>query len=437
MLAVAAAVLVPAVAAQQSVPAPPTGLVASSVSHDSVTLAWDDPGDGSIVGYRVLRRDTVNQAPGSFDTVVENTATAATTYTDAGVSAGTRYVYRVLAINSVGTSGRSNYVDVQTPAAPAQQSVPAAPTGLAASSVAHDSVTLTWDDPGDGSIVGYRVLRRDTVNQAPGSFDTVEENTGTAATTYVDAGVSAGTRYVYRVLAINSAGTSGRSNYVNVETPAAPAQLTVPAAPTGLVASSVAHDSVTLTWDDPGDGSVAGYQVLRRSRDGDDYGDGLGAAGFAVVAEDTGSAAATYTDTSVEAHTRYSYQVKAKNAQGLSEASGDIDAETAEAPASPSCDNGFVAPAPVEVAVTAVPVEVESTAADYFVLFVSHEVGRHHVLGPGTTGPRCGRHRDALRERDAAAPGALPGGEVQHRQPGRCRRRLHRRHHRVSTTRWG
>ena len=120
--------------------------------------------------------------------------------------------------------------------AQAQAAVPAAPTGLTAPTVAHDSVTLSWDDPGDSSITGYRILRRDPINQAPGTFSTVEPDTGSAETTYTDNSVNAGTRYVYRVKAINSAGTSGQSNYVNVETPAAPPP-SPPAAPTGLTAS--------------------------------------------------------------------------------------------------------------------------------------------------------------------------------------------------------
>ena len=74
------------------------------------------------------------------------------------------------------------------------------------------------------------------------------------------------------------------------------AQATVPAVPTGLT-GSVSHDSVALSWHDPGDDSVTGYQVLRRSRDGDEYEDGGGAAEFVAVIDDTGSPAASYTDT--------------------------------------------------------------------------------------------------------------------------------------------
>ena len=36
----------------------PTGLSAAAVSHDTVTLTWDDPQDDAITGYVILRRDS-------------------------------------------------------------------------------------------------------------------------------------------------------------------------------------------------------------------------------------------------------------------------------------------------------------------------------------------------------------------------------------------
>ena len=105
-----------------------------------------------------------------------------------------------------------------------------------------------------------------------------------------------------------------------------------PAAPTGLSASGVSSDSVTLTWDDPGDSSITGHQVLRRSRDGSEYGDGEGAAEFAVIADDTSSAATTYIDASVTPRTRYVYLVKAINPAGTSGQSGYLNVDAPEAP---------------------------------------------------------------------------------------------------------
>ena len=253
---------------------------------------------------------------------------------------------------------------------------PAKPTGLTASSVSHDSVTLTWDDPGDGSITGYQVLRRSRDrdeyedNRGPAEFVAVINNTGSATTTSNDTSVSPRTRYIYRIKAKNGNGLSERSTYLNVET------LTALAKPTGLTASSVSHDSVTLTWDDPGDDSITGYQVLRRSRDGDEYGDGQGAAEFVAVVDDTGSTATTHTDTSVSPRTGYIYRVKARKLQRLGEASDAANAETSETPASQPaqlCEDGYVPPTPTDVAVTAVPIVVTSTTADYFVLYASFE----------------------------------------------------------------
>ena len=230
----------------------------------------------------------------------------------------------------------------------AQSAPPAAPTGLNVTSFAHNRVQLQWNNPEDDSITGYRILRRDTVNQPPGTFHTVEADTGTSTTWYTDNSVSAGVRYAYRVKAINTAGTSKRSNYVNVTTPSQPqtptppptatpdAAPTPPAPPTGLRATDVSHQRVTLTWDDPENSSITGHQVLRRTRDGDQYGDGQGASEFVVIINDTGSAAPSYNDTSVSPRIRYVYRVKARNAAGLGPRSTYLNVETSSSNTTPT-----------------------------------------------------------------------------------------------------
>ena len=112
---------------------------------------------------------------------------------------------------------------VLMPVPASAQAVPDAPTNLQASAVTHNSVTLSWDDPADSSITGYEILRRDVVNQAAGVFTTIEADTGSTATTYIDSTVAASTHYVYRIKAHNAAGTSPQSGYVNVTTDDAPA----------------------------------------------------------------------------------------------------------------------------------------------------------------------------------------------------------------------
>ena len=98
-----------------------------------------------------------------------------------------------------------------------------------------------------------------------------------------------------------------------------------PERPQGLRAE-VSHDVVRLSWDDPGDAAISGYQILRRDRD-------LSPVGvFEVLVEDTGSAAAAYADRRVQPETRYNYRVKARNAAGLSRRSNFVRADTPAAP---------------------------------------------------------------------------------------------------------
>ena len=197
-------------------PDKPTGLEATA-THDSVTLAWDDPGDDSITGYVILRRIPGVDPEGHFDVLVADTGTDATTYTDDTVSAETRYTYRIKAINGAGTSERSRWSHIDVPAAP----VPDKPTGLEATE-SDGQVTLTWDDPGDDSITGYVILRRVRENNTGGDFSVLVSDTGSAATTYTDDTVAAGTTYTYRIKAINEHGTSERSRWYHIDIPAAP-----------------------------------------------------------------------------------------------------------------------------------------------------------------------------------------------------------------------
>ena len=313
----------PAPTPMPAVPAQPTGLTATSVSHDGVTLSWDDPSDASITGYQVLRRsrdgDEYGDGQGMAELVaiVDDTGSAATSYADTSVTARTRYVYSVRARTSGGLGGQSSHLDVETPAY-----VPATPTGLAVESYAHNSVALVWDNPGDDSILRYEVLRR--LRGDHQIFAIIVGRPVPSRTEYRDEGLAAETGYTYQVRAVSANGPGPVSEDVTVETTAQP----VPAQPTGLIVESYAHDSVTLSWDDPEDDSITGYQVLRRSRDGKKYGDNKGPEELSVLADDTATSDTTYTDTSVTARTRYEYAVKARNLSGPSGRSDALPVET-------------------------------------------------------------------------------------------------------------
>ena len=203
-----------------------------------MTLTWDDPGDDSITGYVILRRVRVNDQGGDFSVLVADTGSAATTYTDGTVAASTTYTYRIKAINEHGASERSRWYHIDTPAEP-----PSRPTGLE-SAASSDLVLLSWADPQDDSVTGYRILRADVVDGVQGEFAVLIEDTGTAETSYADDTVEDGRVYVYRVLAIGPGGVSEPSQDVRVRTtePVAP-----PNRPRGLPSqtTSQARQSVS------------------------------------------------------------------------------------------------------------------------------------------------------------------------------------------------
>ena len=95
---------------------------------------------------------------------------------------------------------------------------PAAPTGLTTSDIEHDSMTLTWEDPEDNTITGYRVLRGPDAD----SLSTLKTNTESASTEYEDATVEPETTYHYAVLAMSQDGNSVQSDAISATTPAAP-----------------------------------------------------------------------------------------------------------------------------------------------------------------------------------------------------------------------
>ena len=302
-----------------SVPVPdkPTGLTATA-SHDQVVLTWDDPGDDSITGYVILRRNRDTDAEGQFTELVNDTGSAATTYTDDSMAAETPYTYRIKAINDQGVSERSRWFHIDTPASPTPESDPAllAPANLTATT-ADGQVVLSWDAPIEdtGSVTGYEILR----GQGEDDPTTLVADTGIATTTYTDeTATQASTVYAYRVKAIRDGDLSQASNKARVHLP--------PAAPPQVL-SAASYDSVLLSWDDPDDDTITGYRIMRADIVDQVQGE------FAVLNQDTGSADTTYTDDTVEPERSYVYRVLVISPHGVSAPSHDVEAHT---PADPN-----------------------------------------------------------------------------------------------------
>ena len=193
-----------------------TVIAATATAHDTVSLSWDAPSGGATVtGYKILRRAVASES--SFQTLSQNTGNTNTTWTDTGLSARTKYAYRVHALGQHGQGPISTLATVITPAAPAPGQV----TGLTATATAHDTVSLSWTAPSDGgTVIGYQILRRDLGTE--NSPQVLVQDTGRTGTTYTDSSATARTNYSYRVRALGYHGQGAMSDFANVATPAAP-----------------------------------------------------------------------------------------------------------------------------------------------------------------------------------------------------------------------
>ena len=99
----------------KTAPQPPTSLTATAVSPSQINLSWSAPssnGGSPITGYKIERS---LDGGSTWSTLVTNTGSSSTTYSDTGLQSGTTYKYRVSAINSIGTSAPSNIAQTTTP----------------------------------------------------------------------------------------------------------------------------------------------------------------------------------------------------------------------------------------------------------------------------------------------------------------------------------
>ena len=254
-----------------SAPSTPTNLVASNITYNSFSIAWDATADTDDYDLNV------RPVGGSWSTINLST----TNYNYSGLDAETTYEFQVRANNTIGSSAFSSIETATTLVAP---SAPTTPTNLVASSITYNSFSIAWDATADTDDYDLNV------RPVGGSWNTINLST----TNYNYSGLDAETTYEFQVRANNGVGSSDYSSIVSATTLEAP---TAPEAPTNVLASNITYNSFTISWN-----AVA---------DADDYDLDIRETGGTWSS--INSSATTYDYTSATASTSYEFRVRSNN----------------------------------------------------------------------------------------------------------------------------
>ena len=251
--------------ASTGVPAAPLRFRAVLVSGGSVVLSWDDPGDDSIGNYQYrIRNFSTGSAYGNWTDIGGSNAST-TGHTLAVTGSGRRVVQLRAQLVYGPWGGVSGQPASASTGPPARMSGFTTPGGTsegvegdifelnAAAGSPERAIVVNWSDPSDDSIIKYQYTFRAQSIRTRGYhrwIDLPGSGASTTSHTFV-----LPTPEMYRVIlrAVNSAGP-GQGIHVNVR-PVWPAL----AAPSRLSAS-LSGNSVSLSWDNPFDGSVYKYQ---------------------------------------------------------------------------------------------------------------------------------------------------------------------------------
>ncbi|MGF1632303.1 MAG: fibronectin type III domain-containing protein [Phycisphaerae bacterium] len=174
---------------------PITGLTAA-IAQEGLIITWNP-------GFGTQTRVEVSVAGGAFTEFADLLGDATEVeYFD--IAPGTTYAFRAIVSNPVNTAAASNVATVLT--------VPATPTGLAASATSPTTILLSWSDVTGES--GYQLERSADGLNNWSLLATVAAN----GTSYEDV-VSPEATWHYRVRAANASGASAYSAVVSATTP--------------------------------------------------------------------------------------------------------------------------------------------------------------------------------------------------------------------------
>lgn len=278
-------------------PAAPKSVVVEAQGPNSIKISWGKV--AGAIGYKVYRSASSSKS-GFTNAIATINSDSTTSYIDKGLSANTKYYYRVTAFDRNYESELSSYdydyTDEEVKAVSAPSSVNTAIHG-----VGH--IEVTWSKVSDAT--GYKVYRSTSTDES--SAVCVKELSDNSTLSYTDSGLSAGTQYWYWVKAVKNSEESNFSNKDGAVTAKAAKLATPNISPTfsktvlsgsgnyvttyfGKASTDVANDAaLTINWVD----TEGAYKFAVKVLDGEPDTTGFNDVGVTIYNE---TASCSYTD---------------------------------------------------------------------------------------------------------------------------------------------
>ncbi len=294
------------ISSSATTPGAPLSPYATS-GNAEITVNWSTPssdGGSAITGYRVWR----SLSSGGATTTIGTTTPSIRGLRDSGVTNGTTYYYKIVALNSVGVGPASTEISAVASTTP---SAPQSATTTAGDQI----VNVFWSAPasnGGSAVTGYRLKR----SGASGGPYIQIASTSPATTNYLNSFLVNGTTYYYVITAVNAVGEGSNSSEA-IGTPTAPAE---PPVATTTSVSSTTSSSARLNGNaNPNNGATTGYFRYSTSNPGtcnDSFGTRVPASGGSLLG--SGNTSVSYSEnlSSLSANTTYYYCAIANNSAG-------------------------------------------------------------------------------------------------------------------------
>ena len=280
----------------------------AAVGNAQVVLTWDNPSDALITGYEYQQRDGANW-PTAWTTMTSSGATT-TTYTATGLTNGTAYHFRIRALRFKAPESAASDSASATPSLQSVAIQSTSPTSLSEANLNGATVTvdlaggLEFNSDADkddfeltglpqGTTVSISTASRDATNLSRAAL-TLSYDAASAANDF-DSNFNLGVK-------ARAAGHTGATDLSTSTVEVTATAENAAAKPTGLSARGGPRSAV-LTWTNPSDSTITGYEYQQRT--GSSWPTGW------TTMTGSGATTTTYTVTGLANGTAHDFRIRA------------------------------------------------------------------------------------------------------------------------------